>query len=242
MATATLVAHVDANMVTRAQLAGFPTPAATKTFLPVSHVELVETIEKSLKMRGIVIRQEQFAVRADGSRLFGTLDLDMDGVAGSSASMGFRTSNDKSLSIQIVAGLRVFVCDNLVLNGDFIALKRKHTSGLNLREEIMAAVEKYIIHFGTLKGEVTKLQQKNISDVEAKAFMHDLFVKRVMPVRYFPQVSEAYFNPPYDDFSPRTAWSLHNAFTEVAKVLPLNTRMEATQLVGREFGLLSQQN
>jgi hypothetical protein len=35
---------------------------------------------------------------------------------------------------------------------------------------------------------------------------------------------------------------LHNAFTEVAKVLPLNTRMEATQLVGREFGLLSQQN
>jgi len=35
----------------------------------------------------------------------------------------------------------------------------------------------------------------------------------------------------------RTAWSLHNAFTAVAKEIPITTRMPAIQELGRYFGM-----
>jgi hypothetical protein len=58
-----------------------------------------------------------------------------------------------------------------------------------------------------------------------------------MPVRLLPPVSQAYFEPKIPDFEPRNAWSLHNAFTTVAKVMPMSTRLPAIQAVGKLFGM-----
>jgi len=40
-----------------------------------------------------------------------------------------------------------------------------------------------------------------------------------------------------DEFRPRTSWSLHNAFTAVAKEMPITTQMPAIQELGRYFGM-----
>lgn len=233
------LSHSDTDIVSREQLSLIETPMGTETFKPIPHLELIVTLEKALYRRGVSVIREQFSIRRDGSRIFGTMDLNLKGVPGSCASLGFRTSNDKSLSIQIVAGVRVFVCDNLALNGDFIALKRKHTSGLNLLDEITIAVTKFESHYITLREEISGLQQKQLSDLEAKGLIHDVFAAQIMPVRFFPQVSHEYFEPRHDEFKPRNAWSLHNAFTETAKEMPITSRMDATQEVGRYFGLVS---
>jgi hypothetical protein len=74
--------------------------------------------------------------------------------------MGIRTSNDRSMSIQICAGLSVFVCDNLVFRGDLIALNRKHTSGLDLAAELTGAVGRFREHFGRLTGEIDALKSR----------------------------------------------------------------------------------
>ena len=66
-------------------------------------------------------------------------------------------------------------------------------------------------------------------------FIHDAFVHGVMPVRLLPEVSRSYFEPELAEFKPRTAWSLHNAFTGVAKEMP--TRLPAIQELGRLFGM-----
>ncbi len=67
--------------------------------------------------------------------------------------------------------------------------------------------------------------------------MHDVFAKGLMPVRLLPAVSNAYFEPQVPDFEPRNAWSLHNAFTTVAKAMPMSTRLPAIQAVGKLFGM-----
>ncbi len=228
------------TLVTRDQLRAIPNPIATETFKPIPHIELVESLEKAFLVRGISIVSEQLAVRAEGSRLFGTFDLSLNGVPDSCAAFGFRQANDRSMALQGVAGLRVFVCDNLCLNGDFIALERRHTSGLNLIQELTIAVAKFEEHYVTLKTEVTNLKNREIGDQEAKSIIHDIFVKNILPVRLFPNVSKEYFTPRHPEFQPRTAWSLHNAFTEAVKVMPLTTRMAATSTLGREFGLVAQ--
>ena len=241
-AAATLMAHTDTNLVTRAQLAALPAVIGTDSFKPVAHIELIETLEKALKRRDINIDREQFAIRADGSRLFGTLDLNLNGIKGSCASLGIRTANDKSMSIQMIAGMRIFVCDNMAFNGDMIALKRRHTSGLNLFDELEDAVAKYERHYGNLKLEVENLKARSLTDDQAKVMIYDIFAQKAMPNRYFGEVGGEYFNPTprHEEFAPRNAWSLHNAFTEVAKQMPLTTRIDATQEVGRYFGLVGQ--
>src|SRR6267154_3807928 len=124
---AMLVSHVDTDIVTREQLAAIPMPEGTDTFRPVPHIELVMSIQAILETKGIQIQKEQFAVRADGSRLFATFDLTLDGLegVGSCGSLGIRTGNDRTMRLQMLTGLRIFVCDNLAFTGDEIILNRK---------------------------------------------------------------------------------------------------------------------
>src|SRR2546427_595479 len=232
-----LISHVDTDIVTRAGLQGIQTPEPTSTWRPIPHVELVETLDIVLKQQRMEIREEKFAIRRDGSVLFGVLELTYGETQDGIAALGLRTANNKSMSLQICAGLSVFVCDNLVFRGDLIALKRKHTSGLNLKEELIYSVIRFQEHFGRLTHEIANLKQQRLADVEAKALMHDVFAQGIMPGRFLPDVSKGYFEPQLPEFEPRTAWSLHNAFTGVAKVMPMTTRLPAIQGVGKLFGM-----
>jgi hypothetical protein len=232
---ATLIAHVDTNIVTREQLAALPPVEGTKTFKPVAHIELVETLEKVLADRDIKIEREQFATGLGGIKLFGTLDLNVKGVGASCASLGVRTANDRSMSIQMIAGMRIFVCDNLAFNGELVCINRKHTSKLDLFEELELAVSKYERHFRKLKKEVSRLTRRKLTDPQAKAMIYDVFSAEIMPTRLFRIVGQEYFQPRHKEFEPRTAWSLHNALTEVAKAMPISTRMQATVQIGEYF-------
>ncbi len=237
-----LLSHVDTDLVTRDQLRALPTPDATQTFRPVPHIELIEMLDLVLAENQIRIRQEQFAVRRDGSMLFGVLQLAYGESPDGSAALGLRTANNKTMAIQICAGLSVLVCDNLAFRGDMIALRRKHTSGLLLREELTGAVLRFQDHFGRLAGEVTTLKERRLGDMEAKALIHDAFANGIMPLRFLTEVSAAYFEPQLPEFEPRTAWSLHNAFTGVAKGMPISTRLPAIQTLGRMFGMSADPN
>jgi hypothetical protein len=237
MATGTLLSHVDTDLVTREQLALVETPDSTRSFKPVPHIELIDTLEHVLKLNQITIRKEQFALRRDGLTLFGVLQLQYQDTPDGMAALGLRTSNNRTMSIQICAGMNVTVCDNMVFRGDLIALNRKHTAGLHLRTELNHAILRFQDHFGRLTGEIASLKERNVSDIEAKAVMHDVFTQGILPIRLLPDASALYFEPFVDEFRPRNAWSLHNAFTAVAKEMPITTRMPAIQELGRYFGM-----
>jgi hypothetical protein len=239
MDNAQLLSHVDTDLVTRDQLALIPAPQATATWHPIPHIELIETLQQALWDNRIRIRAEKFALRRDGSTLFGVLQLGYQDTRDGQAAMGIRTSNDKTMSVQICAGLSVFVCDNLVFRGDLIALNRKHTSGLDLPLELDAAVKRFREHFGALTGEIEVLKERRLTDGEAKGLIHDVFANGVMPVRFLPLVSVMYFHPQVAAWQPRTAWSLHNAFTAIAKDMPISTRLPAIQELGRMLGISS---
>jgi len=232
-----LLSHVDTDLVTREQLALVKTPVATRSFKPVPHIELINTLEHVLRLNHITIRKEQFALRRDGSTLFGVLSLAYEDTADGMAALGLRTANNRTMSIQLCAGLSVFVCDNMVFRGDLIALNRKHTSGLDLRTEIQQAVMRFQNHFGRLTAEITTLKDRRLSDTAAKAIIHDVFARGILPLRLLPEASHLYFEPFVDEFRPRNAWSLHNAFTAAAKEMPITTRMSAIQELGRMFGM-----
>ena len=105
-----LLSHIDTDLVTREQLALVETPDTTRSFKPVPHIELIDTLEHVLRLNHITIRKEQFALRRDGATLFGVLLLAYQDTPDGMAALGLRTSNNRTMSIQLCAGLSVPVC------------------------------------------------------------------------------------------------------------------------------------
>jgi hypothetical protein len=138
---AKLIAHRGAQLVTREQLAAYIPPPSTDTWKSVSHTELVDTLTRVMQDRGLFITREQFAVQ--NAKLFGTFDLEWQRMEEYGAAVDFRHTTDKSMAIQIAVGARVFVCDNMSFLGEMITV-RKHTSRLQLDEEMDRAMYRYM--------------------------------------------------------------------------------------------------
>lgn len=246
-AQASLSAHsarIGARQVTIAELRELKAPKKIgPNHLPVSHIELIEAIESEIhEQLGAKVMSRQIAVGKglEGGRdaaMFGVLTLNYGEKKDLTAAMGFRHAHDMSISIQMVAGMSVFVCDNMVMRGDVIMLKKKHTTNLELGAEVKLGVSKFKEHYGQLLGMVADLKDRKLSDPDAKVLMYDAFTASEMPIRFLPAIDREYFQPRRREFEPRNAWSLHNAFTEVLKQLPVVPRMKHTQSLGRLFGM-----
>ena len=240
------LSHAHSQLVTRTDLMTMPAPAATLTWKPIAHYDLVQAIDRQLAVRDIRIVGEQFAVQRGGLRLFGVLELEVPGSAPSEEyrfALGVRTANDRSEALSIVAGAKVFVCDNLALSGDLIAIRRKHTAGFDLNADISRAIDRYQGHLEVFHRQLGDLMYRPLDDAQAKVMVFDAFAMEVLPVRFFPAVAETYFRPQpaMTDVAPRTCWGLHNAFTRAVRQMAPAPAFAATTRLGKFFGLRSEQ-
>jgi len=235
---ATLMAHAGAVKVSRGDLKNVATPEGTDSWKPVPHSLLVDCIENTLKRNNFRIQKEEYAVQTEGAKLFGVMTLNSEH-GDYALALGIRTSNDKSFPVQMIAGARVFVCDNLAFSGSVVTLKRRHTSGLDIRNEVAGGITRAISQFISMEGAVAKMKAIDLTgkDSFAKAKMLDAAVKGVMPLRLIPEVHKNYFEPKHQEFEPRTAWSLHNAFTEAFKLLKPNVAMQSGVELGKLFNV-----
>ena len=175
-----------------------------------------------------VIRDE-YAVTGDGMRLFGFLEVSIehDGVR---LALVFRNSHDKSFSLGLLAGYRIFCCDNLAFHGEFIGIARKHTKNVDLMEVVGVGVDRVQRHFQKVTMMLDAWRDYQLPDPNAKAVIYDAFVagKLDVPKRLAPEVHRFYFEPECEEFKPRTFYSLSNAFTSALKALEPVRQMEAT--------------
>jgi hypothetical protein len=251
----TLIAHsskMKARRVSFEDLAAMPTPQSMGIkHNPVPHATLVEGILEEISDRGFVPSKQQYAVSGNGQALFGVIDLAPVGTSGLVAdsvqqglSIGFRNSVNQSMAIKAVAGTRVFVCDNLALSGDMIAMSRKNTTGLNLADELKAGFDKFCQQAELMATQVQELTGHALSNDEAKVIIFDAFAAKFLPVRLMDDVANFYFkaSDATPDCQPRTMWGLHNSFTRALKALSPISAFEANLSLGKQFGLSSKVN
>jgi hypothetical protein len=81
---------------------------------------------------------------------------------------------------------------------------------------------------------VEEWRQAQITDEQAKLILYAAFVdgKLEVPRSLLPEVHRLYFQPEYEEFSPRTMWSLSNAFTSTFKELDPVPQFKATAKLG----------
>jgi hypothetical protein len=225
-----LIAHAGAQYIDREGLKALETPQPTDSWTPIPHYELVVALEGQLLARGITIVKEQFAVQK--AKLFGVIDTNYQVTDEGGAAIGLRTSNDKSLALQLAIGYRVFICDNMAFLGDMIALRRKHTSNLDLHREFAEGVGRYVRDYRRLQDDITVWKETPVSPERAKTLIYDIFLQKIVPVRLFHPVISSYQATMHQG---QNLWMLHNAFTRHIQRLNPAPRFTATVKLGRFF-------
>jgi len=224
-----LMAHTGARKIGRQDLLVLPTPESTQTHSVVPHSKIVEALVESLGFRRLEVMRDEYAVTDDGNRMFGVLQINEE-AAGVQFAIGVRNSHDKSFSLGLTVGYRVFVCDNLAFHGDFSPVTRKHTKNFDYVEVVGGAVDKMQRHFQPMRRQIDAWRGFELPDIRAKAVIYEAFIEQRLdvPKHLARLVHQNYFEPTLDDFKPRTMWSLSNAFTSALGTLDPVPQMQYT--------------
>jgi hypothetical protein len=232
-----LLAHCGTSKITREELKRIPAPAGSPTHQPIPHYEIVGALVQTLNYRQISVVRDEYAVSADGMKMFGVLDLETT-FDGCRFSIGVRNSNDKSMRLGLTVGYRVLVCDNMAFHGDFTPMLAKHTKHLSLVDMIAVGVERIQRNFEPMRKQVEVWKAARLSDESAKLIIYRAFVEGELdvPKHLARRVHDLYFNPLIEEFAPRTTWSLSNAFTSAFKDLDPIPQFKATARLGPFLG------
>lgn len=250
-----VLSHATTRVVTLDELATIPAGSPLGPHhRPVPHLQLVTGVKQAFTRRGYAIAGEQFSVSHDGARLFGTLDLVagdgaplLEGLGGGMA-VGLRHANDQAFALGVIAGLRVFVCDNLCFTGGERLLRRKHTTGLELEAEIERGLDRTIDAYGGLTQLMHELRDTRLSDSAAKLLIYNLALDGgVIAPSQLGKVHAWYFSPEtvaadedrergFADVEPRTVWGVMNAVTRVARTFAQPRQQECGTALTRYLG------
>jgi hypothetical protein len=230
--TSTLIGY-SGRTIGREELTLVPTPAATETHRPIPHQEIVRALIETLGFRHIGVVHDEYAVSPDGMKMFGVLDLATE-MQGCRISVGVRNSHDKSMRLAMTCGYRVFVCSNMAFSGDFTPVLAKHSKSFSLIDCISVGVDRMQRNFGPMQKQVEAWQRSELTDVTAKVVIYEAFVESKLeaPKHLARAVHDLYFEPRYEEFRPRTIWSLSNAFTSAFKELEPIPQFKATAKLG----------
>jgi len=122
---------------------------------------------------------------------------------------------DKSLALGITAGTKVFVCDNLAFDGEYLTF-RKHTSGLDNDElEFLAykSMKNVVPRLVSFQKWHEGLRNYELTEQDAKILLVEILTDCVFPASKFNRFNELYFGGVYDP----TLWGFHEATTDVLK-------------------------
>ena len=162
-------------------------------------------------------------------KMFGVLELATE-IQGCRFAIGLRNSHDKSMRLAMTCGYRVFVCSNMAFSGDFTPVLAKHSKSFSLVDAISVGVDRMQRNFEPMRKQVESWRQSELTDVTAKVVIYQAFIEGELdvPKHLARRVHDLYFEPQYDEFRPRTVWSLSNAFTSAFKELDPIPQFKAT--------------
>ena len=214
MSTANLILHCGAREVTRDELAVIPCPPPEGRWRPVPHHQVLDYAVKALDDAGYQLSKMQLGLTRDDQRFFGTLVLKSALVSGVSLAVGLRSSLDKSISLQWACGHHVFVCDNMAFKSEQV-IARKHTTNgvLRYQEAICNAVVNLTEFREQEASRIKALTYRDLSDMQAESLLLRCYEAEILSPRTIHTAITEWRTPSFEEFEPRTAWSLFNSVT-----------------------------
>lgn len=220
--------HRGGEIITREQLDLVKVPEETDSYVPVSHYHLADKLVNISCdiLRDYVLVGENYAVARQGNQMFAALKFQRE-QSDMALSIAFRNSYDRSMSLGLAIGASVFVCDNLMLQGD-IVIMRKHTKNVwhELEDLAITTLYKSQKTFDQIVADTTVLKRQRLQNDEAFMFMGLLLGYNIISMRQVTVLKDEWLHPSHPEFEERNMWSFFNAATESLKSCPPVSIME----------------
>lgn len=217
--TGSMTLHCGGRRVTRNAL-DYMTPAQeeTRTHKPIAHGRFIEYFEDAFERNGIKVQNGIFAV--DGKEDDRVMALwDVHAGDGYTFCIGARHANDKTFAASMLAGDRVWICDNLSVSAE-VEVVRKHTT--RIHEDLPGLIDRGLIKVPRFienrARSFERMREMGLTDTG----MHDLAVRAVdagaLTKAQAWRAIEYWRKPEHADFEERNVWSAYNACTDKAVV------------------------
>ena len=121
-----------------------------------------------------------------------------------------------------------------IVSGVFTPVLAKHSKSFNLIDTLAVGVDRMQRNFEPMRRQVETWQGSELTDVTAKVVIYEAFVEgKLKAPKHLARIfHDLYFEPTYEEFRPRTIWSLSNAFTSAFKQLEPIPQFRATAQLG----------
>lgn len=224
-----LVVHRGGWDASPADIAAVPVPDDTESYVAVPYPRLLEEVRLHIVRFGLTLEDERYALARDGNQMFGVLTCKNGVSLDWGLAIGVRSSYDRSLAVDLVAGSRVFVCDNLAFHGES-QVTRKHT--VNVFRDLPDLIYRMLTSVTAMKAkmndEIELMKGTRLTPGQAHHIMVLAVRKNALPASRLPKVIDAFDELDSSDFDPGTAWSLFNAFTAVIGQQSASLQMDNT--------------
>ena len=212
----TLIAQERVDMK---ELVTVPTPEATRSWHPVPHHTMIQSVLDELDNTHFELASEpEIGLSHERARCFFLMNLKSQH-SDFCLSIGGRNAHDKEFALAMFGGASVFICSNLQAFAQY-ALKTKHTSHvLDRLPSLICDGLKEIEIDGRVNDE--RIQHFKDFEIEDSAQIHDYLIKsmdsKIITTSLIPKVLQDWRQPRHEEFAPRSMWSFNNCFTEVFK-------------------------
>jgi hypothetical protein len=121
-----------------------------------------------------------------------------------------------------------------IVPGVFTPVLAKHSKNFSLQDSLAIGVDRMQRNFEPMRRQTEHWRAQQLSSASAKLVIYRAFIEGDLqaPKHLAGVVHNLYFNPKYEDFQPRTMWSLSNAFTSAFKELDPIPQFKATAKLG----------
>lgn len=200
------------------------TPRDTASYKAVPYGAILDTLQEHIQQSPWQITKSEYALARDGMQLFGVFNLankdeSLDGVPALDdlrPSIGFRSSHDKSISVGIVTGASVFVCDNMIFSVSGFRSVRKHTRNVfrDFEEIVARSMDCAESQFMDVIDARTDMKQIPVDRDRGYELLGLAYGQGIVTPHQYTSAVNEWRNPTFAGaFEEEDFWSLYNSIT-----------------------------
>ena len=175
--------------------------------------------------------QSRWGVSNEGSDLFASVSF-LDSYMGKETALakyfttdtmpclGLRHSNRGRFSSQMTIGASAFVCDNLIITGEFL-FRKKHTSNnaAELDVTIRQGLMKFLAEQNGIVDMIDNLKRITMNEYHVPRMYLNMARSNVLPWSHIGKVDKYWQEPTHSEFAQHgdSGWRMYNAINTVAK-------------------------
>tara|TARA_Y100001938_G_scaffold151116_1_gene246195 strand:- start:581 stop:1381 length:801 start_codon:yes stop_codon:yes gene_type:complete len=195
-----------------------PTPAGTRTHLPVDNRSFINMTANKIEDMGWDIVASTFASSFEQGNCHFVFEVSNELMPGIHMQVAGHNSHIKMRSLILYLQTRTVACTNMDVPCE-IPLQRKHTN--KIVSELPFLIGEALIKLQSEAGKhierIGQYKSQSIDDLDAHDIMIQSIQDEVIPASYIPTVIKEWHNPIHEDFEARNLYSLYNCFTESFK-------------------------